>query len=402
MKKNCLLLLLFFLAAFLLPAQAADPDWTEIRKKQAWYTAADGTIVSGNLSTSIKAWLKSEGKTDASAKLTVYLCKDKTLKIKDIKRGDVSRFRFKVDKTALPKAKKKEVTVSEKEPGSANPGISAGNENKKITAYIWLEDPPVEDSMDTPGNEAGTLETADSTDTEADETPLTDGSDSSGPYSPVHPSGGSFSVGGGGGRATPHSKEQYQTEIGYDQVGIWTLAQESSASMSTLVISGEEQHLSLTRNGLSSDFVPVLIGWQDAPVPSGSIVPYNTLLLRALNAKDSASFQWTFSGDLLRKLLRSGISYLAFDAGSQIIMLPTEGFLGGIRYDEMKMSGIAGSFFVFNIVMENGKQPTIAVSVGEETLMVSEDPEAAMHWTMVHFLSDSDLNLSDLSAQGHG
>lgn len=400
MKKNCLLFLtLFFMAAFTISAKAADPDWSAIRKNQAWYTAADGTIVSGNLGSIVKAWLKGEGKTDLSLKLTVYLCMDKTLKIKDIRRGDVSRLKIKVDKTALPKAKKKIVQVSEKKPGSGDPGISAGAENKKITAYVWLEDPPAEDSMDTPGNEAGTLETADSIDIEADETPLTD---SSQPSSPSHPSSGSFSFGGSGSRATAHSKEQYQTEIGYDQVGIWTLAQESSGSMSTLVLSGEEQHLSLTRNGQSSDFIPVLIGWQDELASSRNTIPYNTLLLRALNTKADASFRWTFSGDLLRKLLRSGISYLAFEVSSQVIVLPTEGFLGGIRYDELKMSGVAGSLFVYSILMDETGKTEMAVSVGAETLTISEESGAPLHWTDIHFLSGADLNLVDLSVQENG
>ena len=396
MKKRPLLLLPLLLILFLAAsAHAAEPDWAAIRKNQAWYTAADGTVVSGNLSTIVKAWLKDEGKTDAKAKLTVYLCKDKTLKITGIRRGDVARFKFKVDKTALPKAKKKTVQVSETAPGTATPGISAGDDDTKITVYIWLEEPVITDAVDSPDDSAISLETP-GTDLEEDDMPLETPGPSITP-TPLRPGGG-----GGGRSAAPHAKEKYQSEIGYDQVGIWKLSAESTASMSTLVISGEEQHLSLRRNGTSADFVPTLIGWQEGASAADGFIPLNTLLLQALNVRDGAAFEWTFSGDLLRKLLRSGIDYLALETGDQVMMLPTAGFLGGTRYDELKMRGTAGSGFSFEVRMSEGQSPLLSVTVGDETLPLAEDPQAAMHWMEIRFLTRADLQAPDVSALDNG
>jgi hypothetical protein len=381
------------LAAIVCSAAAAKPDWEAIRQEQAWYYAADGSVVSGFLNTIVKAWLKGEGKTDPEAKLTIYLCKDKTLTIKEISRLNASRLTFKVDKTALPKAKKKTVQVSEKKPGTGNPGISAGNENKKITLYVWLEEPEETETVDSPGDAEDVLEPA-SADSEADSTPLTESS------SGGHPSGGS-SI-GGGGRVTSHAREKHQSEIGYDQVGIWALAQGGNDAMSTLMISGEEQSLSMTHNGQPAEFIPVLISRQSSAAADGTPALADTLLLQALQNSSEASIQWSFSGDLLRKLLRSGISYLALKAGEQVTLLPTEGFLSGIKYDELKMRGTAGSLFNYTITMAPAQDARISVSVGGETLEVTADSENPMFWKDILFLSASELTLPDFSALENG
>lgn len=380
-------------------AEAAEPDWSAIRKNQAWYYAADDSVVAGKLNTIVSDWLKGEGKEDPSAKLTVYLCQDKTLEIKKIRRGDVSRLKFKVDKTALPKAKKKTAQISEYKPGSSQSGLIAGDENTKITVYVWLEDPAVTDTMDSPDDSAETLGLPGSG-SDSDSTVLTNPENGGGstPFVPSHGGGGY-----GGGTRTQHAKEKHQSEIGYDQVGIWNLVSDEKTSMSTLVLSGETQPLSLTRNGEPADFVPVLIGWQDPEeVPADHFVAVNTLLLQAADTADKASCQWVFSGELLRKLLRSGITYLALETENQAILLPTEGFLSGTLYDELKMRGTAGSLFSFEISMDENRTFRLSVTVGDQTTVLTEDPLAAMHWTNIRFLSVSELNVPEVREQENG
>lgn len=394
MKKLRLLLFpLLLLTVLLCSADAEEPDWAAVRKNQAWYYAADGSVVAGKLDTIVKAWLKGEGKTDPSVKLTVNLCVDKTLKISKIKRGDVSRFKFKVDKKALPKAKKKIVQVSEDKPGSSSAGLIAGDENAKVTVYLWLEDPETDDTSDAPGDTSDILTPG--SDEDADSEPLTDSGNNNRPA----PSGPSF--GGGGGGRNSHAKEKYQSEIGYDQVGFSALNQGTDSAMSTLVLSGEEQELSLTRNGQPADFVPALIGWQDPEIASsGDSVAVNTLLLKMSESPDNAEYHWLFSGELLRKLLRSGISYLALDADDQVILMPTEGFLGGTEYDALKMRGTAGSLFDYEVILSRGKPARITVTVGGETTDLTGDPKAAIHWTdHLRFMAGSDLNAPDASDQ---
>ena len=404
MKKNRFLLFpLILLAVLLVSAAAGEPDWDAIRKNQAWYYTSDGSVVAGKLNTIVHEWLKGEGAADSTTILTVYLCQDKTMKMTKIRRGDVARLEFKVDKKALPKAKKKVAQVSENEPGSGEPGLSAGSEQTKITAYVWLEDPEDNEMMDSPDDSTEILQEPDG-ENEADYQALTtpdNGNQPSPTPTPTipsyHPNGGGF-----GGRATPHAKEKYQTDIGYDQVGIWTLTRGEIAPMSTLTLSGVELELSLTRDGQPSEFLPSLIGWQDPQNgPAEGFVPVNTLLLRALNGQDGAGV-WTFNGGLLRKLQRSGISYLALEADGQAILLPTDGFLGGRKYDELKMHGTAGSSFSFEVRMNGTDTCLISVTVQEETTALTEDREAALHWNDIRFLSEAELNVPVSAEQENG
>ena len=172
--------------------------------------------------------------------------------------------------------------------------------------------------------------------------------------------------------------------------------------MSTLMISGEEQSLSMTHNGQPAEFIPVLISRQSSAAADGTPALADTLLLQALQNSSEASIQWSFSGDLLRKLLRSGISYLALKAGEQVTLLPTEGFLSGIKYDELKMRGTAGSLFNYTITMAPAQDARISVSVGGETLEVTADSENPMFWKDILFLSASELTLPDFSALENG
>ena len=75
----------------------------------------------------------------------------------------------------------------------------------------------------------------------------------------------------------------------------------------------------------------------------------NVLVLSPLIDAESEkySLEWRFNGAALRTLYNSGIDYLVIKTGDELTTLPTQGFLVGTKYAELKMAGVSTKKFDF-------------------------------------------------------
>lgn len=194
-------------------------------------------------------------------------------------------------------------------------------------------------------------------------------------------SGGSGFGGMGGSseetRTVSHARSTTTSTTGYDALDL-TVA---NAPAQALTVGGVALELTLTaENGEALSFTPTLTHLQSAPAagdgdgsePSGQV---NALVL---TAPADATGQWQFSGSVLRKLHNSGVAWLAFQEGERLTALPTEGFLGGYRYDRWRSSGIAAKDIGYAVTL-GALPPQITAAAGGETYSVPPEKDGMLY-----------------------
>ncbi len=370
------------------PEKADDSVWDEIRLEEAWCVYPDGKLHAGDLGALCARWLVWPLTEEDSSVLTVHLCRDAELIIQEIPRQDIARFDFMVDVSALPKMSGASIVITEVIPEGT---ISTGDPKEIIN---YLVKPVQKKTTSSKSGKSGTAVVR-----------------------------------------IVHAKEQHQTDHGYDQLGLNDLAEGVTTPMTVLTLSGEEENLSLTRNGEPAWFIPVLLSWN--PQEEETEDALNTLLLdtgipesvlaaaaesspapaenagdvSAGNAENTAAapgaFQWVFGGDLLRKLNRSNIEYLALKTGEQIIVFPTEGFLAGEAYDRLKSAGTASRRFIYTVSAKEPEDaenaavaeaplpvfPEISVSAADENFPLAMEKNAPMYMRNVLCLPGSAMEV---------
>ncbi len=370
------------------PEKADEAVWDEIWLEEAWCIYPDGKLHAGDLGALCARWLVWPLTEEDSPVLTVFLCRNSVMTIQEIPRQNIARFDFAVDAAALPAMTDASVVCTEDLPEGT---VSTGDPNEIINYQVRIRQQKK--------NSSG---------------------------------------GGKSGTATVrivHAKEQYQTDHGYDQLSLNDLAEGITTPMSVLTLSGETENLSLTQSDEPARFLPVLLSW--SPPEEETEDTLNTLLLDVIipepvqsEAEEAPSvpaesaenisagtsetipaaseaYQWNFGGDLLRKLNRSGIEYLALKTGDQIIAFPTEGFLAGEAYDRLKSAGTASRRFIYTVSMKDGgnaekpdeakRSPVdaaeIAVSVAEEKFPLGMEKSAPMYMENVLYLPGSEMQV---------
>ena len=190
--------------------------------------------------------------------------------------------------------------------------------------------------------------------------------------------GGSGSSGSGSTKkktttTTPrrHARATSTMTHDYDQVQLVGATEET---MNTLTLGGEELELSL-EGGVFT------LALYDPEHPEASREEHeamgDTLILTA-----EGIGSWKINGAVLRKLNKSGVDTLVLQNGKQSVSVPTDGFLAGWVYDELKSRGTAGRRFEYEMrVDENGTH--WQVTVEGKTYELGEDPLAPMYLTGV-------------------
>ena len=190
--------------------------------------------------------------------------------------------------------------------------------------------------------------------------------------------GGSGSSGSGSTKkktttTTPrrHARATSTMTHDYDQVQLVGATEEA---MNTLTLGGEKLELSLEGGAFT-------MALYDPEHPEASKEEQeamgDTLIL---TAKGIGS--WKINGAVLRKLNKSGVDKLVLQNGEQSVSVPTEGFLAGWAYDELKSRGTAGRRFEYELrVDENGAH--WQVTVEGKTYELGEDPLSPMYLTGV-------------------
>ncbi len=358
------------------PEEADDTVWDEIRLEEAWCIYPDGKLHAGDLSALCARWLVWPLAEDDDPVLTIYLCRNAVMTVQEIPRQDIARFDFIIDSSALPELAGTNVLYEEDLPEGS---VSSEDPKEIINYIVWLEQ-----QKKTPASKPGRTVTV----------------------------------------RIIHAKEQYQTDHGYDQLGLSDLAEGVTTPMTVLTLSGEEESLYLTQNGNPAWFIPVLLSWN--PPEEETEDSLNTLLLDTMlsesaqsTAEDFSSentdndlitpkgYRWVFGGDLLRKLSRSGLDYMALKTGEQIVLLPSEGFLAGEEYDRLKAAGTASRRFSYSVSI-NGPEPTgneaptapssagtveISVTVEEKTFSLSTEKNAPLYMQNVLYLPGSAMEI---------
>ena len=231
-----------------------------------------------------------------------------------------------------------------------------------------------------------------------------------------------ISSGGGGGGDDkpyqPHSSGSGKTGPGYDKVTVEAEAE----PMHILNLDGEEMALELTLDSadgfeFGEDYQPVfkmsLAVWptlqydeegNPLPVEQAAAVegaPNDTMILDAQideGIRDGYAYRWTIGGATMRQLMKSGVKYLVLRVGERVTVLPTEGFLAGERYTELKMQGTSTRRFTYDIIMkrESATGETapidaeklfgteIYVTVDDQTALVNGDETADIYLTGVY------------------
>jgi len=86
------------------------------------------------------------------------------------------------------------------------------------------------------------------------------------------------------------------------------------------------------------------------------------------------------NGTVLRQLNKSGIEWLIFVCDETIVTVPTEGFLAGWEYDELKRQGTAGRRFDYRMTpTEEGADWCVTIEGKEYAL--GEDPLSSIYLT---------------------
>ena len=386
------------------PKKTPKPDWAKIRKSEAWYQAADGTIVYGKLAEICAGWLKSDEAENAEATVTVYICRDDVFKLKKISRMELARFNFQIDIKALPKKTNYHVYSAPHEPGKS--GKKPSDASKRVSYWVWL----VKDGQPTP-----TATKAPTPSPTPTATPQPTGTRGPGPFSYTP--------------RRPHAKARYPVLHGFDQVGLDALEGDAALPMDTLTLAGEAMPLSLRREDKPSFFVPSLIREELETVEENDPETQDILLLTAVSDRTAETLLaeaeatptprtwavktetpspsptpavtdspaevlpcvWSLNGELLRKLNRSGIAALALQAGDRVLILPTDGFLAGTYYDEWKMRGVSGRRFDYEISMAENEDPVITFTLEGNVYTPSTEENPFLYVTDVRIITASEL-----------
>ena len=138
------------------------------------------------------------------------------------------------------------------------------------------------------------------------------------------------------------------------------------------------------------------------PTPAPEDLTPNTMVLdaqveEAIKEGGAFEYRWDINGAVLRQLKKSGVDYLALKIGDRLTALPTEGFLAGEKYTELKMQGVSTRRFQYGVVMRftpvdpeaeplpEGEQPPepwtteITVTVEEESTLLTDDELEPMY-----------------------
>ncbi len=176
--------------------------------------------------------------------------------------------------------------------------------------------------------------------------------------------------GGSGKPRQTHGRSRYVMTHDYDQVDLPPAEDGEQAPMHVLKLGDEELALSLEGpEGTEGRFTAALR--TEGPDSEGETA--ETLLLCAVppeapegdaaemlrsavppedpEGERDAAFVWRLNGSVLRTLNRSGVRYLALQAGGRRVSVPTEGFLAGWEYDEMKSRGTASRRFEYTLTV---------------------------------------------------
>ncbi len=363
------------------PEEADETVWEEVWLEEAWCIYPDGKLHAGDLGALCARWLVWPLEDGDSPVLSISLCQNEEMEISQIRRADIDRFEFYIDTAALPDFTGGSVKVKENLPEGA---VSTEDPDEIIDYLVWPS--ASKKKQQSGGNKSG------------------------------------------GGTATVrivHTKASGQSDHGYDQLGLTDLALGVTTPMTVLTLSGEELPLSLSRDGEEAWFIPALLSWYpEEPTEEDDL---NTLLLEAQalpseegggSAADAAAgdpenapapFEWTFTGELLRKLDRSGLTWLGLKAGDQILLFPAEGFLSGEAYDALKAAGTASRLFTYDVLMsplpaeENDpSSPVIKVAVNGDTWLLTPEESAPLYLHDVMVLPGDALEIVIGGGEGNG
>lgn len=195
-------------------------------------------------------------------------------------------------------------------------------------------------------------------------------------YETVKLSGGGSSGGGSGSSTTVKqhaAAEESDSRTEYDALAM----QFPEEAMHVLTIDGQELELTLELANaegfdLPEDYCPTftaeLAAWAADAGDAGETdkmeeedaVQKDTLLLKAVEEEglgDRLEYRWKFNGEVYRLLANSGIRYLALEIGGEMAVFPTEGFVGGTKYTELKMLGVSTRRFDYTVAMRFDLDP---------------------------------------------
>ena len=164
--------------------------------------------------------------------------------------------------------------------------------------------------------------------------------------------------GGGGGDSTP--KKQHASGDGDTALYNAYPLELPEESMQVLTLGGEEVELSMelvreTAPTTPGSFRAEMLRWtrSDGAEDVDAGEP-DTLLLTAepLSGDETDCARvWRINGAVLRKLYNSDIRYLLLEVDGAMLSLPTQGFLAGTRYAQLKMQGVSTAEFDYEIRM---------------------------------------------------
>ena len=192
--------------------------------------------------------------------------------------------------------------------------------------------------------------------------------------------------GGGGGDSSntpklPHSSGDGDEGTEYDALSLDI----PDEPMEQLTVGGERLDLTLLLASAQEAGAPVgknrpftawLRHWDDAS--EGDAL--NTLVLEADlddNMGDVFSYEWHFNGEVYRMLANSGIKYMALKVSDAVVAFPTEGFVGGTRYTELKMQGVSTRKFDYTFTMRLNLDPSHVSAMNESDF--SQDCDLSIH-----------------------
>ena len=229
------------------------------------------------------------------------------------------------------------------------------------------------------------------------------------------------SSGRGSGKRQTHGRSRTKMTHDYDQVRVSLPPDAESSAMHTLTLDGETLELTLDgENGEERRFTVSLGAWESRDGEEGEPFTGTALILQAESVTDgtqtnsaekndpkgayaggetakTAAACWHLNGAVLRKLEKSGVDYLVFRMGKQVVAAPTEGFLAGWAYDEMKSRGTAARRFDYTLKMQ-GNENAWTVSVQDEQYELGTDTLAPVYLTGVETGTEDTLRRAAASA----
>ena len=198
-----------------------------------------------------------------------------------------------------------------------------------------------------------------------------------------------------GGKPKPrHTRNRTKFTHDYDQVMVGAGETEP---MQELTLGGETFELSLKGNtGEPTTFTAAFAAGEE--LWDGSAEAAERVDTLVLKATSDAGNLWTMNGNVLRQLYKTGIDYLVFRDARADIIVPTEGFLAGRVYDEIKSRGVGGR--KFDYTLETGDALKWAVTVEGEVYGLDENPAAPIYLTGVTVVSKNPGNGNSARADG--